>query len=542
LAEFDAFLASQTAGKPMVRSLTFALVLCAAGSSGLAEEPLHRRIDGLISAAAGGELNPPATDASFVRRIYLDLAGRIPSRDETKAFLDDAAADTRANLIHALLASPHYAEHMSATFHVLLTERLGEHELWHAWLREAFATNKPWDQMCREMLAPHFDEADPSRGAGMFVSKRLENYGQNPVDYPALVRDVGRLMLGVDLQCAQCHDHPQIEDYKQVDYQGLYAYFANVSLRGDAKFPAVQEKLLGKKLEFQSVFILNKEEVGPRLPFGMEIAIPAFASGEEFELPPDKGTKHPGVLKFSTLKLLAEEMPKPQTPGFSKNIANRLWWQMMGRGLVHPLDLHHSGNPASHPELLDLLASELAARQFDMKWLLREIALSEAYQRSSELPPGVAANDIPVTSYRVAIEKGLSAEQVARSLWIATGQKNEAPPADLVARCVKALAQPPREPETEFAPSVKGALFLSHDSVLLGLLERKEGALIDRLMKLEKPETIADELFLSLFSRQPREEERVEIVEYLQDPAQRETRLRHLAWAMLTSGEFALNH
>jgi hypothetical protein len=528
----------------MPRVLGFLLVcaLVAAGSPlASAQEPLHQQIDALIAASAGGEINGPATDAEFARRVYLDLVGRIPTREEAQRFLDDAAADKRAKLVDALLASPEYAPHQAAAFHVMLTERLGEHEEWQKWLVNSFAANKPWDQMAREMLAPHYEETDPARGAGFFISKRLENYGQNPVDYPALVRDVGRLMLGVDLQCAQCHDHLLVNDYKQVDYQGLYAYFANVSLRPNVKFPAVQEKLFAKKIEFQSVFVKEKHEVGPRLPFGMEATVPTFEPGQEFDVPPDRAANYPGVPKFSPLKVLASDLPKPATPNFSKNMANRLWWLMMGRGLVHPLDLHHSANPPSHPELMERLAADFTAHQYDIRYLLREIALSQTYQRSSTLPEKMEV--VPETSYRVALEKGLSPEQFARSLWTATGPWPDAKPlAELQTRCVKALGQPPREPETEFAPGVKGALFLSHDSAVLELVEKKDGNLIDRLSKLDSPEAAANELYLAILSRAPTDDERADIVEFMKAHSDREQALRQLAWAMLSSSEFALNH
>jgi hypothetical protein len=186
------------------------------------------------------------------------------------------------------------------------------------------------------------------------------------------------------------------------------------------------------------------------------------------------------------------------------------------------------------------MAKEIAAHGYDMKWLLREIALSETYQRSSAQPPGEEA---PQTSYRVALEKGLSAEQMARSLWTATGPWPDAAPLkDLTARSIKALAQPPREPETEFAPSVKGALFLSHDSALLGLLEKKDGNLIDRLAKQEKPDAAAEELYLAIFSRRPNEEEQSDVIEYLKANSDRAQAVKQLVWAMVSSAEFALNH
>lgn len=505
-----------------------------------AEEPLHTRLDRLIADKAGGELAPPADDATFVRRIYLDLVGRIPSRDETRAFLDDTAADKRAKLIDQLLASPEHPQHMARVFDVMLMERLGTHEAWRSWLQQSFADNRPWDQMTREMLAPHVDESDPAYAAGFFVAKRLENYGENPVDYPGLVRDVGRLLLGVDLQCAQCHDHPQIDDYKQVDYQGLYAYFANVSLRRNAKVPAVDEKPTTMKIAFQSVFVDGKHEVGPRLPFGMETMIPVVVKGEEYESPPDPKAGRPGVLKFSPLRVLSAELPRAETPGFSKNIVNRLWWQLLGRGLVHPLDQHHRDNPPSHPEVLTLLADEFVAHGYDMRWMLRELALSATYQRSSEIAAGEST---PPEAYRTALEKGLSPEQMARSLWTATGPwPDDKGLAELETRAVKALAQPPREPETEFAPSVKGALFLSHDAKVLELLQRRDGNLIDRLNKLESAGDAVDEALLSVLSRPAAPDEREELSTWLEKSADRESALRQLVWALLASNEFALNH
>lgn len=522
--------------------LAWVLSLCwltIGASLAVAQEPLHKQIDAAIAAKAGGAVNGPASDAEFVRRVHLDLIGRIPTRDEAQRFIEDSTADKRTKLIDALLASPEHPAHLADVFHVMLTERLGDHPLWNSWLLESFQQNKPWDKMVGEMLAPHLDE-DPVRGAGAFVAKRLENYGQNPVDYPALVRDVGRLFLGVDLQCAQCHDHPHINDYKQVDYQGLYAYFQNTALRNGAPYPAVEEKPTTMKIEFQSVFVEGKHQVGPRIPFSVETMIPALEKGKEFESPPDRAKNFPGVLKFSPLRVLSADLPRAETPGFAKNIANRAWWLMLGRGLVHPLDLSHAANPPSHPELLDLLASDLIAHKFDLRYLLRELVLSETYQRSSMLPEGV--NEVPESSYRVALEKGLSAEQMAQSLWTATGPwPDQKPLGELKARSIKALAQPAREPETEFAPGVKGALFLSHDTAVLALLDRKEGNLIDVLLKTDDPAKLVATAFLSIHSRLPSADEQAEMVEYLQQ-ANREIAVRNLAWALLSANEFCLNH
>lgn len=535
--------------------LLMAVVLVPVAASP-ADEPLHVRIDALIAAqGAGRPASPPADDAEFLRRVSLDLAGRIPSAQEVRAFLADPAPEKRAQLIERLLAGRDYPRRMQELFHVLLMERLGDHPEWTEFLRASFEANLPWDRLVREILAAaaHRDGANPA--AAFFVSKRLENYGQNPVDYPALTRDVGRLFLGIDLRCAQCHDHLFIPDYTQQDFQGLSAFFQNTSL-ADAKAASVAEKPTTQKLEYASVFNKVKKQTGPRIPGAAEVEIPAFAKGEEYVVPPDPKKRSQGVPRFSPLSTLAERLPTPATPGFTRNIVNRLWCVMMGRGLVHPPDLHHSDNPPSHPELLDLLAVEFEAHHYDIKWLLRELALSQTYQRSSLLPEG--RDDLPRESFLTANEKRLSAEQLLWSMLEATGpglhNSTTSPDAfcdwlfgkiteGLRDKFVKVFANAPREPEEEFSPSLKTVLFVLNDEVVFELLTPQPGNLVDRLMKSTEADQVAEELYLSVLSRPPAPEERAEVAEYLARHADRRaTALGHLAWALLASTEFCVNH
>ena len=521
------------------------------------------------------EGKPPAgaaDDAEFLRRVFLDFASRIPNVTEAREFLNDSAVDKREKMIDRLLASVEFPRRMTEFVNVMLMERRGEHPEWLAYLRASFEQNKPWDVMAREMISPD-PKNEQTRAAAFFLSKRLENYGQNPVDYPILTRDVGRLLLGMDLQCAQCHDHLFIKDYKQADFQGMYVVFLNASLRNEAKFPAVTEKLLTKKIEFQSVFNADKKEVGPRVPGRAEIAIPTFAKGEEFAEPPDPKAKNPGRPKFSPLEHLANQITAADNPAFARNIANRIWFQLLGRGLVHPLDLHHSENTPSHPELLDLLARELVEHKFDLKWLLRELALTRTYQRSSVLP--AEATDPLPERYLVALEKPLSAEQLFWSVLFATGQIDSAPAAPpatattsaeskpdttdadkaakpqsaearfdpIKQKFLKAFANPPMEPEGEFAPSLRAALFLMNDADLLKLLDAQPGNLLTRLQTLDTPERIADELYLSVLSRRPTVDEIADVADQLQRAGEKkQVALKHLAWALLASTEFCVNH
>lgn len=514
------------------------------------------RIDEMVAARFVGQSPAPrADDAEFLRRVWLDLAGRIPNAEEARRFLDNGDPDKRTQIIDQLLAAPTYAQRMQELFHAVLMERRGDNEKWKQYLRTAFEQNKPWDQIVRELLNP--DPQDETRhGAAFFYAKRIEANGQNPIDHPGLTRDVGRLFLGADLQCAQCHNHLFIDDYKQRDFQGLYSVYLNIAVKNEADLPGVTEKPMKKKLEFVSVFDPTQNETGPRIPFGAEIPIPE----QKADAPPD-------APQGSVLARLANEFPTAQNVLFSKNIANRLWFVMMGRGLVHPLDLHHSGNPPSHPELLELLASEFAAHHYDIKWMLRQLALSQTYQRSSRYPPPSASDDrsdntaglvnvaeiLPQT-YLLANEKRMLAEQLLHSTLQATGNferlqqptedgKPNKELVDLKTRYVAAFANEPREPEDQINPTVKGALFSLNDDMLLQLLSRQSGNLIDRLLAMSDENLLAEELYLSVFTRRPTDGERSELAAWLTKHGdRREKAMATWAWSMLTSMEFVVNH
>jgi hypothetical protein len=348
-----------------------------------------------------------------------------------------------------------------------------------------------------------------------------------------LTRDIGLLFLGVDLQCAQCHDHLFLQDYKQLEFQGLHALVKQLSIRGDVTFPAVQEKPIEKKLEFISVFQPELKETGPRVPFGKELSV---------AIPPGDGPPN------SSLQLLADELASPQNPWFVRNAVNRLWFVMMGRGLVHPLDMHHSANPPSHPELIDLLSNEFVAHGMDVRWLLREIALTDAYQRSTLCSSTESL--LPRYFYLVANEKRLSAEQLLRSFLRATGEEtrfgkpeNEKDLTALRQKFVAALANEPREAEVDYEPTVKGALFLLNDRQVLELLQPRDGNLLQRLSVTDDRQQLVESLYLQVFSRRPTDVERAELQDYMSVHAdRRDLALRHYVWAMLSSVEFCVNH
>ena len=552
-----------------------AIVALIAAQEIIATEPLHSQVDRLIEAkAADVEIAPAADNAEFLRRVYLDLAGRIPTVVEANAFFADAAKDKRHLLIRKLLAGPDYPRRMQELFHVMLMERRGDHDEWLKFLRVCFEQNKPWHVMARAILNP--DAGDEElRGAAFFVTQRLVKEGaMAPVDVPGLTRDVGRLLAGVDLQCAQCHDHLTIPHYEQKDFQGLHMIFENVQTRRDVKFPAVSQKVMKTKKEFKSVFEQVALQTGPVVPGRGEVEIPVFEKGEEFAVAYDPKTRKPGIPKFSPLNELSTGLAAKDNDVFTRNIVNRLWFVMMGRGLVEPLDLQHADNPPTHPELLSLLATEFATHDFDIRWFLSELANSKTYQRSSILPD---ETEPPRESYAVAIEKRVSAEQLYWSVGIATGRFeavrrsirkglvdakkpeeelkaiDEATLEELIAKSEelktalddfkKNFGNGPKEPEVEFAPTVRGALFLMHGSKVQKCLESGSATLIGSLLKEETDQAAIDQLFVRLLARKPAEEESTELSAYLEkNKSRRSEALANIAWAILTSTEFVVNH
>ena len=512
-----------------------------------AEKPLHKQIDQLIAAGTDHGFARPADDATFLRRVYLDLVGDIPSSTEARSFLESKDRNKRAALVDTLLADPRYGRNMAERVHLMLMERRGANEHWSKFLEQSFLENKPWDKLVQSILDPSTNE-EVTNGSNFFLTKRLEKYGQNPTDFPGLAADIGRMFLGVDLKCAQCHDHLFIDDYKQADFQGMYAFALNTFVRSDTDFPAIGERVMKAPLEYQSVFGGDPQETGPRVFRGQEVEVATFEKGEELEPKADPDSKAPGVPKFSPLRILAQQLPTDQNRFFARNCANRLWYLMLGHGIIYPLDLDHSGNPPSHPELLDLLADQLISHQFDIQWLLREIALTETYQRGGLLPKDAAP--LQPAEYRTFKQKGLSAEQLCWSMLRATGELQRVSDdeddatglAAVRAKFMAAYANPPREAELEFSPAVRAALFLLNDETIVQWTTAREGNLAEKLTGMTDNSAVAEELYLAVFSRFPTTDESATVSEHLEQSETRDVAVSQLLWALLASAEFATNH
>ena len=348
-----------------------------------ADQPaLHFLIDQQLVPVAGTEA-PLCSDAEFLRRVSLDLIGMPPTADQARKFIQDPNPDKRALLIDQLIASPHYPRHLASTLDLMLMERRAHTHVsadeWQAWLIKAVRENRPWNLLVRELLLADGDDPATRPAARFTLDRAAEPH--------LLTRDIGRILFGRDLQCAQCHDHPIVNDYMQTDYQGLLAFltpaYAQVVKQADKEKTVVGEKA-GTELTFSSVFVGVPHRTGARIPGATAIDEPFLLPGEEYDVPPADNTKP--VPKFSRRAKLAELATSGSNAAFNQNIVNRLWAQMFGRGLVHPLDLHHSDNPATNPELLRLLAEHFVGMNFNIQAFLRELALTRVYQRSFDAP------------------------------------------------------------------------------------------------------------------------------------------------------------
>ena len=546
-----------------------AILLAGSVSAHSAEIPLHQQIDSLIGVGKTQfekTASAPADDATFLRRVTLDLTGTIPTSDEVRVFLADESTEKRTQLIDRLLASPEHARRMQYVFDTMLMERRPDKHVpaveWRNYLRTSFLNNKPWDVLVREILSVDGTDKKTRPAVKFLLDRELKS--------ELVTRDLGRLFLGRDLECAQCHNHPNVDDYLQRHYHGLSAFLNRSYLFKD---PKTKKTSIGEKAEglvsFTSVFTQEEGKTAPRMLDLPEIVDPKDAKAD-YKVNPAKNVR--SVPVYSRRLQLANAMTHPTNIAFRQNIANRLWAMMMGRGFVEPLDMWHADNPPSHPKLLDLLTKELQKNGYNMRLILRELALSKTYQRSSQISAGAEiAKEI---DFGVGQLKPLSPEQLAWSMMQATGltvktlkslkaKQVKADPKNGAKKTEDALWQEEAlhaalnknvtafittfgfvgAQSSRFDASADQALFLRNGPLVQSWLVPSGDNLTARLKKLKTSSEIAEELYLSVFSRLPEKKETENVTAYLKDnQKQSQQALQQLVWAALSSDEFRFNH
>lgn len=529
----------------MQSCLRLILLLFASVSVGLATtasaagQALRQVIDAEVRAAWHREKVSPAPragDAAFLRRIYLDLLGTIPTYDEAKAFLADGDASKRAKLIDRLLDDPRFGTHQRDVWDLVLfgrnpagydatRTRVG----FKKWLGEQFAKNVPYDRWARELLL------GKQEGTELYYVQ----YRSQPEEATVAV---SRVFLGTQLQCARCHDHPY-ESWTQHDFYGMAAFFVRlVILDSSGKKPhrlaekstgevlftgAVKDQKPGKKGEpVKAKFLGGKLLDEPPVP-------------KDFKEPPLKGDKIVPPL-FSRKERLAAWLTSPDNPFFARAVANRVWAQYLGRGLVHPVDDLSSRNQPSHPALLKALTDHVIANKFDLKKLIRELVSSDTYQLAST---GENTEALPRWFERARV-RPLSAEELLAALPVAAGQ----PPGfkhggDTIEYFTRYFGEP-HDGQGNFQGSLFEHLFMNNADNIRRMLSASKGNLADTLMRIKSPAAEkVDRLFMSVLSRPPSAAERERFVQHLSSDAKMTPALIDEAlWALVSCAEFRFNH
>lgn len=489
------------------------------------ELAMARRVDELLAAGwerAGVVPAPLADDATFLRRVTLDLTGLVPTASQARAFLLDSSPHKRARLIDELLASPAHANHLANLWLRMLVpqDALAQQrelaERLQAYLRLAIADNRRYDVLVADLLTTTGDARNAP--AVLFYTAR-------DLKPEELAAATARLFLGVQLDCAQCHNHP-FDRWKQRDFWGLAAFFARLRRAQPPRDSAAPR-------------LLDAETGEVSLPDSNDVVLPAFP-GDPTPVPDNDPNRR---------RLLALWIVSRDNPYLARAAVNRVWAQLFGRGLVEPVDDLSEDNPPSHPELLAELAAFFVASEYDLRALYRALANTRAYQLSSRVGPEATP---PSELFAAMALKPIAAEQLFDCLVRATRRPAVyADPPDLsgagdplrqafVARFQSASARP-----GEYAAGIPQVLTLMNGMLVheltspqsSGLLRALEAPYLDDAQRIEL-------LTLSVLSRRPTDDERAEWLAYLTAGAapERQQRLADILWAQVNSIEFVFNH
>lgn len=485
--------------------------------------------------------SPVCDDATFLRRLTLDIAGRLPTSSEAKAYLENPAPDKRDQAIEELLQSPEYSDFFANKWTAMLRNRrddasdMTSNFAFYSWVRDSLLANKPYDRMVRELLA----------AAGTVIANPPVAWYKRVKEPKQQLEDVAQLFLGVRMQCAQCHHHP-FERWSQDDYYGFAAFFSQVgrkptSTRGEDMI--FHKRGLAGAVNVKTGKLLK--------PTAMGDAVPPIAPDDDPRLK------------------LADWMSSSTNPFFAKALVNRYWKHFFRRGLIEPEDDIRDTNPATNPELLAALERHFVSSGFDLKELVRVIVRSHVYQLSS-VPNEF--NQADQQNYSRYYPRRLQAEVLLDSIDDLAGSKTDFPNLPPGTRAIalpdnsynnassflKVFGRPENESVCECeriqSSSLAQSLYLMNATDIKSKLAANGGR-ADRLAKSDLPvEDIVRELYQAAFTRDPRPEELRVAVEYvvasrvdaanmpLDSTRARQENLQDLLWALMNTKEFIFNH
>jgi hypothetical protein len=462
---------------------------------------------------------PAAHDAQFLRRVYLDLIGRIPSAGEARHFLADKTSDKRQRLVETLLGSPRYVTHWMHYWEMLwLPERRRIYGMENAWLLKQLYENVGYDRMVRELITAPVDGLTWANGRVGFISASFSSlddfYYWKRANPETLTAVTTRFFLGVRLECAQCHDHP-FAKWKRQEFWSQAAFFAGlVQAPGEGVRPFRDNT---------SVRTIAMPDGGKQVPA-------RFLDGTEPKWQDGLGGR----------KVLAEWITSPKNPYFARALANRLWAYFLGTGLIEPVD-EMVGKEVQDNDpggVLDELAQGFVAHDFDLKFLIRAITATRAYQLTSARSH--PSQDEPRLFGRLSV-RGLTAEQLFDSL--AEAIRYRAPRQPVFARFLADFANA-SERAVDTQSSIPQALAMMNGELVAGATSLSRSRTLTALLDLPLLDTAGrvEALYLSTLSRPPRADERKRMLAFIAKAGGEAEALADVFWVLLNSAEFKLNH
>ncbi len=485
-------------------------------------------IDALVAEGwerTGVKPAPAVDDATWCRRLYLDLVGRIPTQAEVADFT--STGSKREALVDKFLVSKDYAVRMRELWDAFLLGRLKRGDPdgrrkgsgWWAFLENAFQTNRPWNETVNDVLCARAGNKPETKGVSWFLYEQKN-------EHQRIAEAVAPLVYGTRIDCAQCHDHPLAREIKQAHYWGLVAAFnRSKNVEGGT---AVGESAVGGFMNFTN---LKKESQPAMVTLLTGHTLPETWPGGADKEEKDKDDNYVDpkakvrVPKYSRREAFAEAATH-DNPLLARAFVNRMWAALVGRGIVDPPDQMNARNAPSHPELLDWLATDFASHGHNVRRVVREIVLSRLY--------ALGASDAPPETFAGMRERSLTAEQIARSWRVALGLT----PEDDGLRKALVTALPDVLPK-DYNATFQQAQFLTGSPAMTGLfLSAKDGA-IGRIAALPDPAARVREAFQSVYGRAPDTEELAQSEALLHShPDKPGDSARDLLWALLTSAEF----
>ncbi|MDB6038189.1 MAG: Protein of unknown function (DUF1553)/Protein of unknown function, partial [Verrucomicrobiales bacterium] len=496
--------------------------------------PVNNPIDKLVYTrlkTLGFSPSDDCTDAEFIRRASLDAIGTLRKPSEVREFLADQSPDKRTKLIDRLLTDPAFGDYWAIKWGDLIRPnptRVGVKPVYllDLWLRDSFRANKPYDQLVRELLTSE-GSTHQYGPIAIFRDKR------EPVDATAFV---SQIFLGVRMECAKCHHHPN-EKWSQTDYFQFAAFFGNLKHKGQGISPPISG---------EAEFIWNGPGGEVRHPVSNEVMKPKPPDGPAPEL----------LTGDDPRAALADWMTRPDNPFFARAIVNRIWSQYFGRGIVEPVDDFRASNPPTNEPLLDWLAHDFVQNGYDLKHLMRTIMQSHVYQLSStpnqqnisdtknfsrayrrRLPAEVLLDAVSDVTGASETFQGLPAGARALQTW---NHKLESEFMDAFGR-PNSSAECPCERDTK--TSAVQALHLMNSNQLQAKIDKPDGRARKLAESKESEPDIINDLYIATLNRMPTADETTTAEKAFTAPeATRKTAVEDLMWALINSAEFVFNH